>query len=91
MEWILAHQGELLAALGSLWGLVTIIVGLTPSTKDDNVVRRIAERFAFLKPSNTDGSPLSLPGAKAPPVKSETFTIEHNAPTSERDLGRGEK
>lgn len=71
MEWILTHQGELLAALGSLWGLVTIIVGLTPSTADDNVVRRIAERFAFLKPSNTNGSPLSLPGAKAEAIQPE--------------------
>lgn len=72
MDWILAHKGELLSGLAMLWGLVTLVVGLTPSTQDDSALRRFAEKVALLWPSNSrQRNPFSLPGAALPRIEEE--------------------
>lgn len=90
MDWIINHKGELLGAVAALWSLVTIIVGLTPSTQDDSAIRRFAERVALLWPSNSrQKNPFSLPGTVMPRIEEEeeTVEIEYNAPTAESQLG----
>lgn len=64
ITWIQAHQAELLAAAGAAYALVSIIVRLTPSTADDEFMRKLAERVSFLQPQNGDGV-FSLPGKRA--------------------------
>lgn len=68
VEWITENWDSLMMIAGSVWMVVTIVIGLTPSTKDDAWLRRVAERWSFLKPSNAEGQPLSLPG-QLPKVK----------------------
>ena len=40
MEWIIAHYRDILAVIGGLVSVATIIVGLTPTTKDDEIKER---------------------------------------------------
>ena len=63
MEWITLHWETLLAIAGAIYTLVSLIVGLTPSTKDDAFLRRIAEWLSFLAPSNS-GRVLAAPGTR---------------------------
>lgn len=64
IDWIRAHWSELMQAFGLVWGLISLIVGLTPSTADDEWLRKLGERLSFFKPANAAGL-LKLPGAKA--------------------------
>jgi len=41
MEWIAEHQPLLIALVIALWGAVKIVVKLTPSKKDDEVLAKI--------------------------------------------------
>lgn len=41
MEWIIAHYQDMLAVIGALVSLATLIVGLTPTTKDDEILGKI--------------------------------------------------
>lgn len=41
MEWIIAHYQDVLAVIGGLVSVATIIVGLTPTTKDDEILGKI--------------------------------------------------
>lgn len=64
-SWVMAHKVEIMEALGGLWVLLSVIVRLTPSPKDDEAlgkVREIAERVSFLAPRDSD-SVGSLPGS----------------------------
>lgn len=64
-SWVMAHKVEIMEALGGLWVLLSVIVRLTPSPKDDaalSKIRDVAERVSFLAPGDTD-SVVSLPGA----------------------------
>lgn len=55
---------QALAALGALWTLVSIVVAITPTHRDDELLsswRRVLERFSFLQSKNSPGV-TSLPG-----------------------------
>lgn len=41
LEWVTAHGADLLAALGALVALATIVVKLTPTQRDDAILERI--------------------------------------------------
>lgn len=61
MDWLIQHKAEIAAGLAAIWGLVTVIVGLTPSTADDSFIRRLSEKLSLLSASNAPGI-FSLPG-----------------------------
>lgn len=65
MDWIIEHWDELLEGAGLLLALVSLIIALTPSTRDDRALRQLMERLSFLKPGNARSrNPLSIPGLK---------------------------
>lgn len=67
LTWIVAHQAELLAAAGAGYVLLSIIVRLTPTQRDDEALsaaRAFVERLSFLQPRDGIGV-LSLPGVPA--------------------------
>ena len=41
IDWVTAHGADLLAALGALVALATIVVKLTPTQRDDAILERI--------------------------------------------------
>ncbi len=41
LDWILNHWTDLLAIYGGVVAIATIIVKLTPSTKDDSILEKI--------------------------------------------------
>ena len=63
MDWIIQHWDELASAAAAAFGLVTIVVGLTPSTKDDDLLRKAGEILSLWGPSNSP-TKLKLPGTK---------------------------
>lgn len=51
MDWIVAHYDELLAIIGGVVSVATVIVALTSSTKDDEVLGKIItflEKFSIV-------------------------------------------
>lgn len=51
MEYIVAHLDEILAAIGAVVTAATMIVALTPSTKDDEILGKIVkviEKFSVV-------------------------------------------
>lgn len=48
MEWIVSHIDQLFAAIGAAVALATIIVGLTPSQKDDAILARVVAFLNYL-------------------------------------------
>lgn len=45
INWIIAHWTDILAGFGGAVLLASIIVGLTPTTKDDSIMRKIINVF----------------------------------------------
>lgn len=62
IDWITANWDQIAAALVGLYGVITVIVGLTPTPKDDAFLRRLSERLSFLAPRGI-APKLKLPGA----------------------------
>ena len=56
MEWIQAHWKDILAIIGGVVTVSSIIVKLTPTQKDDNVLAKIIKILAALGLFNPDGS-----------------------------------
>lgn len=56
MEWIQAHWKDILAIIGGVVTVSSIIVKLTPSQKDDTVLAKIIKILAALGLFNPDGS-----------------------------------
>lgn len=56
MEWITTHWQEILAWIGGVVTAASIIVKLTPTQKDDNVLAKIIKVLAALSLFNPDGS-----------------------------------
>ena len=56
MEWITTHWQEILAWIGGIVTAASIIVKLTPTTKDDTVLAKIIKVLAALSLFNPDGS-----------------------------------
>jgi len=52
MDWIIEHYEDMLAVIGALVSLATLIVGLiariTPTTKDDEILGKIARVLDIL-------------------------------------------
>jgi len=63
LDWITEHWDDLAIGAGYLWGLINLIVGLTPSTEDDQWLRKLGERLSALAAAN-DRRTFKLPGAK---------------------------
>lgn len=55
MEWITAHWTDILAWIGGVVSAASIIVKLTPTQKDDNVLAKIIKVLAALSLFNPDG------------------------------------
>lgn len=56
MEWIQAHWKDILAVIGGIVTIASIIVKLTPTQKDDNVLSKVIAVLAALSLYNPDGS-----------------------------------
>jgi len=51
MDWIVAHYNEVLAIIGAVVSAATMIVALTPSTRDDEILGKIIsfiEKFSVI-------------------------------------------
>lgn len=58
MEWITAHWKDVLAVIGGVVSVCSLIVKLTPTQKDDTVLAKIIKILAVLGIFNPDGSSL---------------------------------
>lgn len=56
MEWIVAHWKDVLAVIGGVVTVCSLIVKLTPTQKDDTVLAKIIKVLAALGLFNPDGS-----------------------------------
>ena len=50
MEWILVNWDLMLEALFGIMSVASIIVKLTPSPKDDEILKRVLHWVSFLRP-----------------------------------------
>jgi len=48
MEWITAHYQDILAIVGAVVTAATVIVGITPTTKDDEILGKIVRLLDFV-------------------------------------------
>lgn len=58
MNWILENQKELISALFALIGVLEIVVRLTPSEKDNSILKKITNVLFFLFPNKKKGGGL---------------------------------
>ena len=56
MHWITQHYDEVLQIVGAVVALATLVVKLTPTPKDDNVLTKIIKVLSALSLCNADGS-----------------------------------
>jgi hypothetical protein len=56
INWIKLHIDDILSIFGGIVAVATIVVKLTPSTKDDGVLNWIIEKLAIFGLCNPDGS-----------------------------------
>jgi hypothetical protein len=56
MEWITAHWKDILAIIGGVVTVASIIVKLTPTPKDDGILAKVIKILAALGLFNPDGS-----------------------------------
>ena len=56
MKYITEHGGELLEILGAVVAVATLIVKLTPTTKDDTILAKIIKILSAFSLCNADGS-----------------------------------
>lgn len=56
MAWLNAHYKEILEIIGTVVALATLIVKLTPSTKDDSILDRIVKVLVMFSLVNRDGT-----------------------------------
>lgn len=66
IDWIMAHWKDILAVIGGIVTVCSIIVKLTPTQKDDNILAKIIKILAALGLFNPDGS---MVGKKEEPAK----------------------
>lgn len=55
MNWIMEHWKDILSIIGGIVTVCSIIVKLTPTQKDDNVLAKIIKILAALSLYNPDG------------------------------------
>lgn len=56
IAWITEHWKDILAIIGGIVTVASLIVKLTPSTKDDAILAKIIKILAALSLFNPDGS-----------------------------------
>lgn len=56
IKWFAEHWNDVLAVIGGVIGVATVIVKLTPTQKDDAVLAKIIKVLAALSLCNPDGS-----------------------------------
>lgn len=56
MEWITAHWKDVLAVIGGVVTVASLIVKLTPTQKDDTVLAKLIKILSVLGLFNPDGS-----------------------------------
>ena len=56
MTYLLEHWADILEAASLLVAAASIITGLTPSPKDDEILKKIVAALSFLKPKDADGT-----------------------------------
>lgn len=56
IQWITEHWKDILAIIGGIVTVASLIVKLTPSTKDDAILAKIIKILAALSLFNPDGS-----------------------------------
>ena len=56
MYWITQHYDEVLQLIGAVVALATLVVKLTPTPKDDNVLAQAIRVLSVLSLCNADGS-----------------------------------
>ncbi len=56
MEWITQHGKDILAIIGAVVTVASLIVKLTPTQKDDDVLASVIKGLAALSLFNPDGS-----------------------------------
>jgi len=67
MSWITEHWKDILAVIGAVVTAASLIVKLTPTQKDDNVLAKIIKILAIIGIFNPDGSSIG----KAEETKTE--------------------
>lgn len=55
MEWITTHWKDILAVIGGVVTTTSVIVKLTPTQKDDNILSKIIVILSALSLFNPDG------------------------------------
>jgi hypothetical protein len=61
VDWLLANADTIVMLCGAFYLCVSCVVALTPSTKDDDALRRFMEYASMLRPKNVPGV-FSIPG-----------------------------
>ena len=56
MNWIMSNWKDILAIIGGVVTVASIIVKLTPTQKDDNVLAKVISILAALSLFNPDGT-----------------------------------
>ena len=56
MKFMTQHYDELLQILGAVVALATLVVKLTPTQKDDNILANVIKVLSALSLCNADGS-----------------------------------
>lgn len=56
MKFIMEHYDEVLEIIGALVCLATLVVKLTPTQKDDNILAKVVKVLSALSLCNADGS-----------------------------------
>jgi Na+-transporting NADH:ubiquinone oxidoreductase subunit NqrC len=56
MSWITEHWKDILAIIGGIVTLASLIVKLTPTQKDDNILAKIIKILSIIGIFNPDGS-----------------------------------
>lgn len=67
MTWILENWVTIVSVVGGVVSVASTIVGLTPTPKDDAILKAVREfliRISILKPSDAQGT-FKAPGTKA--------------------------
>lgn len=56
MNWIVEHWKDVLAIIGGIVTVASLITKITPSQKDDNILAKIIKILAVIGIFNPDGS-----------------------------------
>lgn len=56
MNWIAEHWKDILAVIGGVVSVASIIVKITPTQKDDNILAKIIKILSIIGIFNPDGS-----------------------------------